>query len=125
MDDSNIVEIYKAANSMDANIKANALIAAGINARVVGGASEVGSYVFPIGQPIGPSIVVFKEDEVLARALLEEGEFAADNAAETENSLEADAEEFITDKTKRCRMKLPFLNLLPAAVVLSVRYWHS
>ena len=42
MDDSDIVEIYSAANSIEAYAMANALKAAGIKARVVGDILEIG-----------------------------------------------------------------------------------
>jgi hypothetical protein len=66
MDDSNIVEIYSAANSFEAYAMANALKAAGIKARVVGDTLEMGA----MGQPIAPRVWVLKDDVARARELL-------------------------------------------------------
>ena len=70
MNDSDIVEIYSAANAIEAHTIANALEAAGIKARVVGEYLGMAAGDLPLGQPIAPRIWVRKEDEARARELL-------------------------------------------------------
>ena len=70
MDDSNIVEIYSAANSIDAYAMANALKASGIKARVLGEFLEIGAGGLPLGQSTAPRVCVPKEDEARAREML-------------------------------------------------------
>ncbi len=54
MDDSDIVEIYSAANSIEAYAMANALKAAGIKARVVGDILGMAAGGLAVGVPIAP-----------------------------------------------------------------------
>ncbi len=84
MDDSNIVEIYSAANSIDAYAMANALKAAGIKARVVGDYLGMGSGGLPLGQSTAPKVWVHKEEEAQARELLKEWNVDTDISNESE-----------------------------------------
>jgi hypothetical protein len=70
MDDSNIVEIYSAANSIEAYAMANALKAAGVKARVANEFVQMGVGLLPLSQPITPRVWVRREDEAHARELL-------------------------------------------------------
>ena len=71
MDNLDIVEIYSAANPIEAHALANALEAAGIKAEVVGDYLGVGS--LPLDRiNANPKIWVRKEDETRARELLKE-----------------------------------------------------
>jgi len=72
MDDSSIVELYSAANSVEAHAIVNALAAAGIKARVVGEFLEVGIGYISSSQLAGPKVWVRQEDEARARELLKE-----------------------------------------------------
>jgi hypothetical protein len=87
------VEIYSAANAFDAYVIANALIVAGIEARVVGEFLGTGSYVLPLGQPFGSRIWVRSDDEARARKLLEEYESQTENTIQTPESFETEIEE--------------------------------
>jgi hypothetical protein len=70
MDDSKIVEIYSAANSIEAYAMTNALKAAGIKARVANEFLQMGVGMLPLSHPLTPRVWVLKEDEVRARELL-------------------------------------------------------
>jgi hypothetical protein len=70
MDDSNLVEIYSAANSIDAYAMANALKASGIKARVLGEFLEMGAGGLPVGQSTAPKVWIRKDEEHRARELL-------------------------------------------------------
>ncbi len=72
MDDSDIVEIYSAANSIEAYTMANALKAAGIKARVVGDILGTAAGGLAIGVPIAPRVWIRREDEARARELLKQ-----------------------------------------------------
>jgi hypothetical protein len=72
MDDSNIVEIYSAANSFEAYAMANALKAAGVKARVVGDVLDAAVGGLAFGMSNAPRVWVLKEDESRARELLKE-----------------------------------------------------
>ncbi len=91
MDDSDIVEIYSAANAVEAYAVANALESAGIKAHVVGDYLATGAGGFPLGMPIGPRVWVFKKDEIRARVILKKIETEAKKPPEAEESwLETD-----------------------------------
>jgi hypothetical protein len=70
MDDSDIVEIYSAANSFEAYAMANALKAAGVKARVVGDILGTAAGGLGFGMPCAPKVWVLKDDEARARELL-------------------------------------------------------
>jgi len=72
LDDSNIIEIYSAANAIEAHAMANALEAAGVKARVVGDYLGMAAGGLPLGQPIAPSVWVLKEEEARARELIKQ-----------------------------------------------------
>jgi hypothetical protein len=72
MDNSEIVEIYSAANSFEAHALANALIEAGIKARVVGDFLGAAAGGLAVGAPISPRIWVMKDEEIRALELLEQ-----------------------------------------------------
>jgi hypothetical protein len=72
MDDSDIVEIYSAANSIEAYAMANALKAAGVKARVVNEFVQMGVGLFPQTQPVTPRVWIRREDEAHARGLLKQ-----------------------------------------------------
>jgi hypothetical protein len=78
MDDSNIVEIYSAASSIEAYAMTNALKAAGVKARVVGDhvATAVGE--LHVGYT-NPRVWVMKEEEAQARELLKKWRVDAKN----------------------------------------------
>ncbi len=70
MDDSDIVEIYSASNSIEAYAMANAFKAAGVKARVVGDVLGTAAGGLAVGAPIAPRIWIHREDEAHARELL-------------------------------------------------------
>jgi hypothetical protein len=70
MDDSDIVELYSAANSIEAYAMANALKAAGLKARVVGDALGSAAGGLAVGEPIAPKVWIRRQDEAHARELL-------------------------------------------------------
>jgi len=72
MDDSDIVEIYSAANSIEAYAMANALKAAGVKARVVNEFVQMGVGLMPCTQPVTPKVWIRREDEAHARGLLKQ-----------------------------------------------------
>ena len=72
MDDADVVEIYSAANSIEAYAMANALKAAGIKARVVGEHVQTGVGLWPLTQPVTPRVWVRRDEEVRARDLLKQ-----------------------------------------------------
>jgi hypothetical protein len=80
MDDSDIIEVYSAANSIEAYAMANALKAAGVRARVVGDQLETG---VPFGQTMTPRIWVLRKDEAHARTLLKEWKVDANASRES------------------------------------------
>jgi hypothetical protein len=72
MDDSDIVEIYSAANSIEAYAMANALKAAGVKARVVGDMLGTAAGGLAVGEPIAPRVWIRRQDEAHARGLLKQ-----------------------------------------------------
>jgi hypothetical protein len=74
MEDPDIVEIYRAANPFEAHAVANALLAEGINARVVGDFLSGAAGGLPITQITAPCVWVRKEDEAKARHILDQFE---------------------------------------------------
>jgi hypothetical protein len=93
MDDSNIVEIYSAANSIEAYAMANVLKAAGIKARVANEFVQMGVGLLPLTQPITPRVWVRKGDEARARELLQKYEARAKNTPMEPESPETEIEE--------------------------------
>jgi Putative prokaryotic signal transducing protein len=72
MEDPDIVEIYSAANSIEAYAMANALKAAGIKARVVGDVLGTAAGGLAVGAPIAPRVWIRRQDEAHARGLLKQ-----------------------------------------------------
>ena len=98
MDDSDIVEIYSAANSIEAYAMANALKADGIKAKVVNEFVQMGVGLLPLTEPVTPRVWIRKGDEVRARELLEEYEARAENAHTVPESPEMETEEPSSDE---------------------------
>jgi len=75
-----VVEIYVAANSLEAHAVRNLLEAEGIEAQVVGEALEQGA--FPAGGRLSPRVWVHGNDAARARELIEEWEGHREHATE-------------------------------------------
>jgi hypothetical protein len=103
MDDSDIVEIYSAANSLEAYALANALKADGIEAKVVNEFVQMGVGLLPLTEPVTPRVWIRKGDEVRARELLEEYEARAENAHTVPESPEMETEESSSDEDAESR----------------------
>jgi hypothetical protein len=86
MDGQDVVEVYSAANSVEAYAVANALEEAGIKAQVVGDVSEMWAGGLTLGHPPNPKVWVRKEDEVRARDIVIEWESEVENEHESEES---------------------------------------
>lgn len=72
MPDQNLVEVFRARNSIEAHLVKSALEEAGIRARVTGDMLQGAVGEIPMGWMTAPQVLVFDEDAGRARALIEE-----------------------------------------------------
>jgi hypothetical protein len=99
MDDENIVEIYSAANSVEAYAVVNALETAGIKAHVVGDFLENAFAGLQLGPTKAQSVWVLKQDEARARELLEKFKTEAASPPDDSKSSESEIDQSISEET--------------------------
>lgn len=84
------VEVYRAANALQANLLQATLSEAGIRSQVVGEFRQGGLGDLPLGWPTSPRILVDADDEAAARELIVDWEAQAGTASLDDDVLPED-----------------------------------
>lgn len=84
------VEVYRAANALQANLLQATLSEAGIRSQVVGEFLQGGLGDLPLGWPTSPRILVGADDEAAARELIVDWEARAGTASQDDDVLPED-----------------------------------
>lgn len=84
------VEVYRAANALQAKLLQSALAEAGIRSQIVGEFLQGGLGDLPLGWPTSPRIIVADDDEAAARRVIVEWEARAGSSSRDDEVLPAD-----------------------------------